>query len=182
MSHRDRTAGFGRRIGATVYEAVLLGALLLAVGFALLPLVTPASEGATSVAEGPRSLYVMSARSRALSGMVMFALCGAYCTWLWSGGRRTLAMRTWRLVLRTGDGGMVAPSRALLRYLGWWTGPALALVSFIALEPSALARWGASLAALNYAWAIFDPEGQFLHDRLAGTRLRVEAPAIRPAV
>ncbi len=163
-------AGLARRLAASAYEALLLGALLLAIGFALLPLVTPGSI----VASAPSpALYRMSASARLLSGAVMLAACGLYCGSLWSAGRRTLAMKTWHLVLRTSIGAQVGMKRALVRYLACWAGPALAIGGFAALEPLGHARWSFALLAFNYAWALIDRDRQFFQDRVAGTRLRV---------
>lgn len=69
----------------------------------------------------------------------------AYFLWSWLRGGQTLAMKAWRIRLVE-----VTPRRALLRFV-------LACL----LVPT-----GASIL-----WAMFDRERQFLHDRLAGTRL-----------
>jgi len=164
-------AGLARRLSATVYEALVLTALLLAVGFLLLPLVTP---GPDVPGGNLQSHYLMSSRSRAWSGVALFAVCGAYCAGLWSGGRRTLPMKTWRLWLRASDGRNVAASAAIARYLACWVGPALALGAYAALYPFGHGRWALALLALNYAWALVDRDRQFLQDRIAGTRLLVE--------
>lgn len=77
--------------------------------------------------------------------LFLAAVFAAYFLWCWLRGGQTLAMKTWRVRLVG-----VSPGKALLRFL-------FALV----LVPT-----GASIL-----WALFDAEGQFLHDRLAGTRL-----------
>ena len=77
--------------------------------------------------------------------LFLVAVLAAYFLWCWLRGGQTLAMKAWRVRLVG-----VSPGRALLRFL-------LAL----ALVPT-----GASLV-----WALVDRDGQFLHDRLAGTRL-----------
>ena len=74
--------------------------------------------------------------------LVMFA---AYFLWCWLRGGQTLPMKAWRIRLVG-----VTPGKALLRFV-------LALV----LLPT----------GVSVLWALFDPERQFLHDRLAGTRL-----------
>lgn len=68
-----------------------------------------------------------------------------YFLWSWLRGGQTLAMKTWRVRLVN-----VTPGKALLRF-------ALALI----LVPAGIA----------IVWALFDRDRQFLHDRLAGTRL-----------
>ena len=153
-----------RRLAALAYESLIAGALLLALGFALLPLTAPAGHAASE-------LGLMTPSARAGSFACLFTLFGAYCVWLWTGGRRSLPMKAWHLALRTADG--VAPSvtQAMLRYLGWWIGPALAIGAWIALRPHGHQRWALAALAVNYAWALFDSGRQFLHDRLAGTRI-----------
>jgi uncharacterized RDD family membrane protein YckC len=80
-------------------------------------------------------------------------------------------MQAWRLALRTADGGLPSPARALCRYLAWWIGPACAIGAYLALRPLGHGRWALVAMTLNYGWALVDPDRQFLHDRLAGTRL-----------
>lgn len=77
--------------------------------------------------------------------LFLLAVFAAYFLWCWLRGGQTLAMKAWRVRLVG-----VTPRRALLRF-------ALASV----LVPS----------AVSIAWALFDRDRQFLHDRLSGTRL-----------
>lgn len=77
--------------------------------------------------------------------LFLAAVFAAYFLWCWLRGGQTLAMKTWRVRVVG-----VSPGKALLRFL-------FALI----LVPT-----GASIL-----WALFDRDGQFLHDRLAGTRL-----------
>ena len=69
----------------------------------------------------------------------------AYFLWCWLRGGQTLAMKAWRI--RVVD---VTPPKALFRFL-------IALIGV----PT----------AISIVWALFDRDRQFLHDRLAGTRL-----------
>jgi uncharacterized RDD family membrane protein YckC len=82
--------------------------------------------------------------------LYVFVVLGAYFLWHWHRGQ-TLAMRTWGLALRSANGGMPSLRQSTVRYLLAW--------------PS-LACCGAGIV-----WAVFDPDRQFLHDRLAGTRV-----------
>jgi hypothetical protein len=154
---------------------LLLTALVIGVGFALLPVVTPAPNAAVAPTPGSvdaaRSLYAISPQARRLSAGVIFAAAGGYCTWFWSGGRRSLPMKTWRLALRTATGGSVGLPSATLRYVACWTGPALAIAGYQVLQPLAYARWAWFLLGVNYAWSLIDRDRQFLQDRLARTRL-----------
>ena len=71
------------------------------------------------------------------------AVFAAYFLWCWLRGGQTLAMKAWRIRLVD-----VTPRKAILRFI-------LALL----------------LLPASIAWALFDRDRQFLHDRLAGTRL-----------
>jgi uncharacterized RDD family membrane protein YckC len=158
-------AGLGRRLAASVYEALLLAALTLLVGFALLPVLGPGPPPA----EG--ALPLPGHASRVVSFAVLFVVLGAYCVWGWSDGRRTLPMKTWRIAMESGSGHPVGLARAALRYCAWWIGPTLAIAADAALRPGGYRRWTLALLALNYAWALVDSGRQFLHDRIASTRL-----------
>ncbi len=91
----------------------------------------------------------------ALPGWVLlshvFIVLGAYFVWYWHHGGQTLAMQTWKIRLSTPSGVEPSLARLALRYVLAW--------------PS-LVYLGAGLF-----WALFDRDRQFLHDRLAGTRL-----------
>ena len=140
--------------------------MIFAANFALLPLVTP-SRG--------KELAVPGLPERVLLFCILFAVLAAYFVWCWSNGRRTLAMKTWKLRLARVDGAMVAPRLALLRYLAAWIGPALAVAAYAALARYGWGAHAAWLVALNFLWALVDPDRQFLHDRIAGTRIVMQA-------
>jgi uncharacterized RDD family membrane protein YckC len=157
-------ASLKRRFAALAYELLLVTAIVFATNFALLPLVTPhrgASEALTVPALPERMALVW----------ITVAVLAAYFVWCWSNGRRTLAMKTWKLALRTLDNRTVMPKTALLRYLACWIGPLLALAAYLALSRAGLGAHGAWLVALNFLWAFVDRDRQFLHDRVARTRL-----------
>lgn len=84
---------------------------------------------------------------------VLFAYFSAF--WLRSG--QTLAMKTWRIRLVRRDGGRIGLRQAALRFI--------------------LALAGILLGGAGLWWALVDRDRQFLHDRVAGTRLvRVPSP------
>lgn len=86
----------------------------------------------------------------------VFIVQGIYFVWYWRHGGQTLAMQTWKLKLVGADNGPPELWQLLLRYFLSW--------------PSVL-FYGAGLL-----WAIFDRDRQFLHDRLAGTRIIFALP------
>jgi uncharacterized RDD family membrane protein YckC len=97
---------------------------------------------------------------------------GVYFTWFWSKGQ-TLAMKTWRFKITDTLGKPISIRLAGFRYLlSWlWFAPPLLALAFTDLNKlrlyGTLAAWLVTYIAL--AW--LHPSKQFLHDRLAGTRL-----------
>lgn len=88
--------------------------------------------------------------ARAAFQFYLLLVMASYFCWFWTHGGQTLAMKTWRLRVASKTGQPLALPAALLR--------------FILAIPSVL-------LGLGILWAVFDPDRQFLHDRLAGTRL-----------
>lgn len=74
-----------------------------------------------------------------------------YFLWFWLNGGQTLPMKTWKLRLANPDDTPLRPAQALFRYLAAW--------------PSIL------FLGIGILWALVDKDRQFLHDRLAGTRV-----------
>ena len=75
--------------------------------------------------------------------LFIVVVLAAYFLWCWLRGGQTLAMRAWRIRLVE-----VTPRKALVRF-----------------------SLAAALLPLSILWALVDRDRQFLHDRLAGTRL-----------
>ena len=157
-------APLARRFAALAYEATLYCALLLLAGFLTIPLASSAPSGAAG-------LPIPHLPGRVLSFVLVFTAGALYYGWSWTGGRRTLPMKTWRLRLIRGDGTWPGWRVALTRYVAAWIGPALALLAYVALRSSGLGAHAVWLVALNYLWALVDPDRRFLHDRVAGTRI-----------
>lgn len=161
----NASAGLGRRLLSLLYEGLLLVALLFVAGFALAPFVSPAGSATA------HALVVPSLPARVAAFGALLLLGALFYGWCWSEGRRTLPMKTWHLALATRDGGPVPRRAALVRYLAWWIGPALGLVAYALLRPYGLGAVALPLLLVNYLSALVDPERQFLHDRVAGTRV-----------
>jgi uncharacterized RDD family membrane protein YckC len=96
--------------------------------------------------------FFASGARDATSGWLRYALqlfigavFAAYFLWSWLRGGQTLAMKAWHIRIVE-----VTPVKAIVRL-------ALAFL----LVPT----------AISLIWALFDRDRQFLHDRLAGTRL-----------
>jgi uncharacterized RDD family membrane protein YckC len=80
---------------------------------------------------------------RAELQVFILAVLAAYFLWCWLRGGQTLAMRAWKIRLVD-----VTPGKAIARFL-----------------------IAAAILPLSILWALVDRDRQFLHDRLAGTRL-----------
>lgn len=81
----------------------------------------------------------------------LFFVIGLYFVGSWCHGGQTLAMKTWKLRLEGANGARITLRQAMLRYACAW--------------PSVL------LGGIGVLYALSDRERQFLHDRLAGTKL-----------
>ena len=89
--------------------------------------------------------------------MYLVAVVGLYFVWQWVHGGQTLAMKTWGLRVIMASGGSLSASRAAAR--------------------CALGFFGAALGGVGFLWAFIDRDRQFLHDRLAGTRIIRDRPS-----
>lgn len=146
-----------RRLMAMVYDLLLITAIEFFVNF-LFIFVT-----------GNRQAPVYHQLGIAL----FFVVAAAYFIHAWSGSGFTLAMKTWRIkVVKVGHA-RVPFTAALLRHVfAWgWLLPALFASHVLKLSHG---QTGAALVIGIAVWALtalFDKDRQFLHDRLAGTRL-----------
>jgi uncharacterized RDD family membrane protein YckC len=81
----------------------------------------------------------------------IFIVLLLYFGWLWKRNGQTLAMQTWKIRLVSAHGEPLTRRQVLQRYVLAW--------------PSLL------VCGIGIFWALVDRDQQFLHDRLAGTRL-----------
>jgi uncharacterized RDD family membrane protein YckC len=148
-----------RRIACMLYEGVLLFGVLSASTAAYL-LVRPLLQNLG--VDWPLVLQLWS-----------FLVMGVYFTWFWQRNGQTLAMQTWRMRVENAAGMPPRWPQAALRYvLAWlWLPPSAAAGHLLGLVKGPfVAVLGAGLLVwILLAW--LDPRRQFLHDRLAGTRL-----------
>jgi uncharacterized RDD family membrane protein YckC len=156
------TPSVKRRLLAMVYESFLL--------LAVAALTTALFILLTQNRHGPVYQYGLMA--------TLFLVIGAYFVYNWTNSGHTLAMKTWRLCVVDGAGLRVSVRSAALRYLfAWgWLVPAFAVRTLFGLHTKTdiLIVYSAGIVAWALT-ALLDKDRQFLHDRLAGTRL-VELP------
>jgi uncharacterized RDD family membrane protein YckC len=103
-----------------------------------------------ALAQIPGELLADIWRRHLLQAWIL-GVCGCYFCWFWVHGGQTLPMKTWRLRLLSADNRPLSWRLAVTRYL-----------FACALAP---------LCGLSIFWALVDRDRQFLHDRLAGTRI-----------
>ncbi len=150
-----------RRLTSMIYEGLLLFGLAFAAG--LLFDVLSNSKHALNL--------------RHLRQAWIFLVFGTYFVYCWHRSGQTLAMKTWRIRVVNDDGRPLPLIKAIVRYfLAWlWVLPGMAVGYQLGLKEWAML---APLSISMLAWAAtakFSPDGQFLHDILAKTRL-IERP------
>ena len=154
------TPSIKRRIAALPYEGMLLLALIVIAAFPVAGL-----KGAT-----------LSGTPHVMFQTYLFGVTAAYFTWCWRHGGQTLAMKTWRFRVVDATGGALSFKRALSRFIFGMVfyGPAcvgMALLFFPDRVSRVITMWAFLPLAATILWARHDADHQFLHDRLAGTRL-----------
>jgi uncharacterized RDD family membrane protein YckC len=159
------SAGPLRRLGALVYDTLLVAALLMVVT-ALFLLITRAPVTSAS----GWLLYVYR--------VILLTVAGSFFVYFWTAKGRTLGMQAWRIrVVRT-DGGLPTLRDALLRLtlatIPWVPGVVLAMVAAQPNTPRVLATvayWLFALVPLNYLSAWIDVQRRSWHDRFLQTRI-----------
>ena len=154
------TPSIKRRVASLAYEAMLLLALLFIAAFPVAGLKGAALVGAPH--------FIFQA--------YLLCVTAAYFTWFWRHGGQTLAMKTWRFRVVNVDGNKLNFARALIRFFValLFYGPAcvgLMLLFFPERVSRVITMWAFLPMAATILWARFDLDRQFLHDRMAATRL-----------
>jgi uncharacterized RDD family membrane protein YckC len=135
-----------RRLAAICYDALLLTGVLFVASF---PVVI--RHGGASVTPG--NPYYLT---------YLLVISYGYFALGWIRGGQTLGMKSWRIRLRSDDGGAIGYRRALSRFLG-------AIVSWLVF-------------GLGYVWSLCDHRHRCWHDRWSRTSLIHEPRASTAAV
>ncbi|TJZ71719.1 RDD family protein [Chitiniphilus eburneus] len=173
-------AGWWRRFFALWYEGLLV-----------VPVVLLAGVVAVAV-----QAVIQGLMGQALTGMIdrpvahainfvwVLAVLFFYFGWCWRHGGQTLAMKTWRIRLVDGYGGVPSWRALLLRFVlaALCYGPLIPLWAIARVNPHWIPWAWLALAwfVAPFVWAWFDRDGQLLYDRFAGTR-QLYAPSVRQA-
>ena len=147
-----------RRFASMMYEGVLLFGIVFATAYLF-----------DTLTESRNALMFRNIRQ-----VVLFVAIGVYFLICWRRGQ-TLPMKTWDIRLTAQDGSQPGLGRLVLRYILMWVLPLLAA---LLVKAASHATGYASTDLLIvfapfsvFIWSWFDKESQFLHDRLAGTKL-----------
>ena len=169
------TAGLLRRMVSLVYEILLLTALLL--------IAEGIFQGIFQLVSGLKVTQLSDYPwLGALNFVYLLLITLLYFGWCWMQGGQTLAMKTWRNRLLMQDGTRLTRKAVLIRF-------AVASVCYLPLLPVYLLvrhyaeyqplLWLAGgLFVLPLLWALVDGDRQFIHDRLAKTRLVFSAKGV----
>jgi uncharacterized RDD family membrane protein YckC len=142
-----------RRVGALVYDGLLLCALWMSATLLMLLVLRNALE--TDV-------------SPLLMQPVLFAIGLFFFSGFWTRGGQTLGMRAWRLQVRRLDGGPLRWPIAALRYVAGLVPLIASLWAYKHVGPPALA-----LTLLVYLPCLLDGSRRALNDWVAGTEVVV---------
>jgi len=161
MMETPSPAGLTRRLGAVIYDSLLLLALWLVLGLIFLGLSS--------------RLQINLVPVQFVANLV---LAWGFFVWFWTHGGQTLGMQTWSLHLVTASGRPVTVWPATVRYL-------VALAQWLLLllgvhlarthgAPAAIAV--TALVLLGLGVSLLHPRQQMFHDWLSGTQLQRTAP------
>jgi len=148
-----------RRVFSMLYE----GMLLFAIAFI-----------ATWVFQFAAGKALVEGWQRTALQFYLAAVFAAYFLWCWLRGGQTLAMKAWNIRLVVPGSRSVPPRTALARLVlatilagSFWA----ALIGAFMHRNPWIAFGTLAVSGVGLGWALFDRDRQFLHDRLAGTRL-----------
>lgn len=148
------SAGLWRRIAALLYDAFLVFAIWMVLGFVLQFIVgTDTSQLVDGRVQTDPVLNVI-----VFLGEVGSA--SGFYIWFWMRTGQTLGMIAWRIKAVSRDGSLMSLQQGALRWLLAWP-------AFFCL-------------GIGYLWRYFDANGDALHDKYSGTRVVLLPNGSRP--
>ncbi|MFA5489350.1 MAG: RDD family protein [Candidimonas sp.] len=152
-------AGRWRRFACMMYEGILLFGVVFLAGY-LFDTLTQ-SRNAMMFRHGRQAF--------------LFLAVGVYFLLSWRTRGQTLPMKTWNIRLLDREGRVPAFGVLLSRYLLMWPVPLLAAgLVLLASRQTGYASTDLLIVFTPFTlflWTWIDPDKQFLHDRILGTRL-----------
>jgi len=162
------TAGFLRRVGAFLYDILLLMAIIVIAGFVALPFTG-------GEAPSPGNPFYQT---------YLFVICYIFFAWFWTRGGQTLGMRAWRLRVQNEDGSTINLSQALLRFMaGIATSILLGIGIYLLKSEPMSVRFIGGVAALillllSFLWIFIDKKKLAWHDHFSSCKV-VELPKLK---
>lgn len=148
-----------RRFACMMYEGVLLFGVVFLAGYAF-----------DTLTQSHDAMMF-----RPLRQFILFLAIGVYFVLSWYRRGQTLPMKTWNVKLADASGQRPAVGRLIMRYLLLWPIPLLCMLAIYVVSRSSGYIAADLLMVFTpfslFIWTWFDPQKQFLHDRLLGTRL-----------
>lgn len=148
-----------RRFACMMYEGVLLFGVIFLVGYAF-----------DTLTQSHDAMMF-----RHLRQFVLFLAIGIYFILSWQRRGQTLPMKTWNVRIADTNGNSPRLGRLVARYLLLWPVPMLGvLLVYATARYTGYASTDLLIVFTPFTlfiWTWFDPQKQFLHDRLLGTRL-----------
>ena len=168
-THPPKTPSRFRRFACMMYEGVLLFGVIFLAAYLF-----------DTLTQSKHALMYRHGRQAWL-----FLALGVYFILCWRRRGQTLPMKTWNIKLVDRDGRTPALGRLILRYILVWP-MILAAAGLVWLASRATGFSSTDMLIViapfaAFAWTWIDRDGQFLHDRLLGTRLVDVQPAIKAA-
>ncbi|RAH37849.1 RDD family protein [Halomonas sp. SL1] len=139
-------AGLGRRLGAMLYDALLVLALWIVIG------AVHVAVSRLLLGIPPERVGLGAGQVWSLRVLLAIAAC-LFFTYFWTRGGMTLGMQAWRLRVQTLDGHAIDRRQSLVR----------CLVGALGWLP----------LGLGHLWVLFDGERRSWSDLASGTRLVV---------
>ena len=157
-----------RRFSCMMYEGVLLFGLIFGVLLVF-----------DYLTQSRHALHLRAARQ-----VILFMAIGLYFLLAWRRTGQTLPMKTWHLRLQMPDGTKPSWFQALYRYVLMWILPLLFALA-VKIMAAYTGYYSTNLLIVFapftiFIWTRFDEDQQFLHDRIAGTRIVDIRPHLQP--
>jgi uncharacterized RDD family membrane protein YckC len=147
-------AGLFRRLAALLYDAFLVAAIWMLLGFIVELIVGPDTN---QLVDGHVQTNPVIDNILFLG---MLVSCSAFYLWFWTRSGQTLGMIAWRMKLVDDQNNLINWRQGLIRLVAAW--PAFFLLG------------------LGYLWLFVDPNGDAAHDRISRTKVLIVPKSHRP--
>ena len=137
--------GLWRRMAALFYDAFLVTAIWMLLGFIMLLFIEPNSN---KLVEG---LVQTDLLLDNILFILMVASSAAFYIYFWTRSGQTLGMLAWRIKVVNLKGNLITPVQGMIRFFAAW--PAFFMLG------------------LGYLWLYLDANGDTIHDKLSNSKV-----------